>query len=111
LRHSDGDEDWGFVLLGDVRVHCGLGGGYCVSLEFTGLMKAVCLISEQHTALRPPAICLSQIGRMLFKVVKRRVSMSVFPVAQSVQRLATGCTIRGLNHCGGEIFRTRPDRP
>jgi hypothetical protein len=32
-------------------------------------------------------------------------------VAQSVQRLATGLTIRGSNPSGGEIFRTRPDRP
>jgi hypothetical protein len=32
-------------------------------------------------------------------------------VAQSVKRLTTGWTIRGLNPGGGEIFRTRPDRP
>jgi hypothetical protein len=32
-------------------------------------------------------------------------------VAQSVQRLATGWTVRGSNPGGGEIFRTRPDRP
>ena len=31
--------------------------------------------------------------------------------AQSVQRLATGCAIQGSNPGGGEIFRTRPDRP
>ena len=30
--------------------------------------------------------------------------------AQSVQRLATGWTVRGSNPGGGEIFRTRPDR-
>jgi hypothetical protein len=30
---------------------------------------------------------------------------------QSVQRLATGWTVRGSNPGGGEIFRTRPDRP
>ena len=28
----------------------------------------------------------------------------------SVERLATGCTVRGSNPGGGEIFRTRPDR-
>jgi hypothetical protein len=27
-----------------------------------------------------------------------------------VERLATGCTVRGSNPGGGEIFRTRPDR-
>jgi hypothetical protein len=32
-------------------------------------------------------------------------------VAQLVQRLATGWTVRGSNPGGGEIFRTRPDRP
>jgi hypothetical protein len=32
-------------------------------------------------------------------------------IAQSVQRLATGWTVRGSNAGGGEIFRTRPDRP
>ena len=31
-------------------------------------------------------------------------------LAQSVYRLATGWTVRGSNPCGGEIFRTRPDR-
>ena len=32
-------------------------------------------------------------------------------IAQSVQRLATDWTVRGSNPGGGEIFRTRPDRP
>jgi hypothetical protein len=31
-------------------------------------------------------------------------------VAQSVQRLATEWTVRGLNPGGGKIFRTGPDR-
>ena len=31
-------------------------------------------------------------------------------VAQSVQQLATGWTVRGSNPGGGEIFRTCPDR-
>ena len=34
----------------------------------------------------------------------------VGPVAQSVQRLATGWTVRGSNPGRGEIFRTCPDR-
>jgi len=37
--------------------------------------------------------------------------MLVGPVAQSVQLLATGWTVRGSNPGGGEIFRTCPDRP
>ena len=32
-------------------------------------------------------------------------------VAQSVQRLATGWTVRGSNPGGGQIFRICPDRP
>jgi hypothetical protein len=32
-------------------------------------------------------------------------------VSQSVQRLTTGWTVWGSNPGGGEIFRTRPDRP
>jgi len=32
-------------------------------------------------------------------------------IAQSVQRLATGCTVRRSNPSGGEIFRTLPDQP
>ena len=31
-------------------------------------------------------------------------------IADLVQRLATGWTVRGSNPRGGEIFRTRPDR-
>jgi hypothetical protein len=31
-------------------------------------------------------------------------------IAQSVQRLTTGWTVRGSNPGGGEIFLTRPDR-
>ena len=31
-------------------------------------------------------------------------------IAQSVQRLVKGWTVRGSNPGGGEIFRTRPDR-
>jgi hypothetical protein len=32
-------------------------------------------------------------------------------IAQSLERLATGWTVQGSNAGGGEIFRTRPDRP
>jgi len=35
----------------------------------------------------------------------------VVGIAQSVQRLDTGWAVRGSNPGGGEIFRTRPDRP
>ena len=32
-------------------------------------------------------------------------------IAQSVQRLATGWTVRGSNHGGSNIFRNSPDLP
>jgi len=32
-------------------------------------------------------------------------------IAQSVQQLVTGWTVRGSNPCGGENFRSRPNRP
>ena len=32
-------------------------------------------------------------------------------MAQSVQRLATGWTVRGSNPCGREVSHTHPDRP
>jgi len=32
-------------------------------------------------------------------------------IAQSVKRLATGCTVRGSYPGRGKIFRTCPDRP
>jgi hypothetical protein len=32
-------------------------------------------------------------------------------IVQSAEQLGTGWTVRGLNPGGGEIFRTRPDRP
>ena len=45
------------------------------------------------------------------KKILARHLMLVGPVAQSVQLLATGWTVRGSNPGGGEIFRTCPDRP
>jgi hypothetical protein len=48
--------------------------------------------------------CYYQILGCLYLVIKAGI-------AQSVQRLATGWTIRGSNPGRGEIFRTRPDRP
>jgi hypothetical protein len=41
---------------------------------------------------------------------RERERQTVFLAPQSVQRLATGWTVRRSNPGGGEIFRTRPDR-
>ena len=43
--------------------------------------------------------------------INKVFSTEVGRVVQSVQRLATGWTVRGSNPGGGEIFRTCPDRP
>jgi len=46
-----------------------------------------------------------------FKNITKYFGLQVGRIAQLVQRLATGWTVRGLNSDGGEIFRTCPDRP
>jgi len=46
-----------------------------------------------------------------FKEIITAVSTTGAGIVQSVQRLATGWTVRGSNPGGGEIFRTNPDRP
>ena len=48
---------------------------------------------------------------MVPKHVNFHYRPTVGRVAQSVQRLATGWTVRGSNPGGGEIFLTCPDRP
>ena len=51
--------------------------------------------------------CLSRLfGTCIFIFL-----LYFFAVAQLVKQLATGWTVRGSNLGGGEIFRTRPDRP
>ena len=46
------------------------------------------------------------------KFINRKASFCEFAaIGQSVQRLATGWTVRRSSSGGGEIFRTRPDRP
>ena len=54
--------------------------------------------------LHPLNWCLSTILDVPFP-------LPMAGIAQSVQRLATGWTVRGSKPGGGEIFRIRPDRP
>ena len=49
-------------------------------------------------------------SELLIKLLNTKLEW-VGRVAQSVQRLATGCTVRGSNPGGDEIFRTCSDRP
>jgi hypothetical protein len=43
--------------------------------------------------------------------IEQDTIINVGRVAQSVWRMTTSWTVRGSNSGGGEIFRTRPDRP
>jgi hypothetical protein len=48
---------------------------------------------------------------LIMKFINESIWERVGRVAQSVQRLTMGWTIWGSNPSGGEIFRTRSDRP
>jgi len=57
-------------------------------------------------------IVLLTIGLVVFQIyIYIYVYILGAGIAQSVQRLATGWTVRGSNPGGDEIFPTRPDRP
>ena len=59
-----------------------------------------------------PFTILSKILRCLWRSFSCTYKMyELTGVAQQVQRLAKGWTVRGSNPGGQEIFRTRPDRP
>ena len=94
------------------------------------LSTAALLSASQHGVCdahyRIIAIVLSKIFKTSnvnsrnFKYVPPKMSnqqlyyqsnIYVGQVAQSVQRLVTGWTVRGSNPGGGEIFRTCPNRP
>ena len=53
----------------------------------------------------------AQKGRQRRNFSKKSYTICVGRVAQSLQRLATGWTVRGSNSGEDEIFRTCPDRP
>jgi hypothetical protein len=53
--------------------------------------------------------CLRHI--ILFDIFHVLYKLQWAGLAQSVERLPTGWTVRGSNPGGGEIFRTCPDRP
>ena len=49
--------------------------------------------------------------KILFKLPRNQTMWVLAGIAQSVQWLATGWTIRGSNPGVGKVFRNRPDRP
>jgi hypothetical protein len=50
-------------------------------------------------------------SRLTLGICRVYIVFSWAAIAQSVYRLATGWTVRESNPGGGEIFRSRPDRP
>jgi hypothetical protein len=67
------------------------------AIAFTGCLNrnTKILRRKRWAAVFYCVVCLKKVG----------------PVAQSVQWLAMGWTVRGSNPGGGEIFRTCPNRP
>ena len=47
----------------------------------------------------------------MVSIIDTRLHLSGRDSVVGIARLATGWTVRGSNPGGGEIFRTRPDRP
>jgi hypothetical protein len=71
--------------------------------EFSGLLPSrnLCIVLK--------CIIIIRIIIIIIIIIRIRISGSkVAGVAQSVQRLATGWTVRGSNPSGDEIFRTHP---
>ena len=65
-------------------------------------------VKSKQSCTSPPHICRHGGNGDNFSFTFKRVWAAI---AQSVQRLATGWTVRGSNPGGGEIFRKRPDWP
>jgi hypothetical protein len=66
--------------------------------------------SEKKTHLKVWEQFRSHLGPDIYRI-RPKTFQRVCRIAQSVQQLATGWTVRGSNPVGGEIFRTCPDRP
>jgi hypothetical protein len=60
------------------------------------------------TNLRSPCLSLRVFVTAIYLLLPSKRGTAI---AQSVQRLAKGWTVRGSNPGGGEIFRTCPNRP
>jgi len=91
---------------------------YCIfRFEVSVVHRLECSFNDvPHAALRnmnsvhPVSRVHQQMHTTELQTVRCCVQRSA--VAQSVQRLATGCTVRGSNPgWRGEIFCTRPNRP
>ena len=93
----------------------------CITTQSTLVILRLLFHSHGHTKF--PTVCcpiLTFQHVVSWHVVRSIVCIYFYAntanaswagIAQSVKRLATGWTVRGLNSGGGEIFRARPDRP
>jgi len=92
----------------------------CVT-GFSLFSQAVKCLGYEADHLRPSSVEVKKgcnyISTPLFAFMASRGTTLLYSfvsgagIEQSVWRLATGWKIRGSNPGGGEIFRTRPDRP
>ena len=80
-------------------------------------MDPVPIVQEAGCAPEPVWSCniihaIPSVQVIFYKTYSKIADLTknVDRIAQSVQRLATGWTVRGPNPGGGEIFRTCPDR-
>jgi len=69
--------------------------------------------SDLRPSTRKGARILLVVGRRTAELssLLALVCSSWAGITRSVWRLATGCTVRGSNTCGGEAFSTLPDCP
>jgi hypothetical protein len=72
--------------------------------------RSLCPLSSTEFVEPPPPDQIPGYATVLLEFCSVTL-VHVGRVAQSVWRLATGWTVRGSTSCGGEIFRTCPDRP
>jgi hypothetical protein len=81
---------------------------YCVFLPQLLRMKIAYAVLDCHVS----CLDLQHFPRYLIKgaIFGKKLLNMLVGIAQSIERLATGWTVRGSNPGGGEIFRTTPDR-
>ena len=77
--------------------------------EFSGSIKFGEVLELLRMLASQEGFCLTGLVCYVSKFISIKQSMWA-GIAQSVQRFATGWTVRGSNAGGGEIICTRPDR-
>ena len=81
---------------------------YMVKISFGGNFASRCVQCVLTLSTLCPC-CIHAFHCVIFSIYKTRCK-TVARIARSLQRIATGRTVRESNPGGGEVFRTRPDR-